>query len=94
MNTKPHYQAVKIADPFYVDNSFSQPTKLANNWLVIPVNIAKPKSKVQTQPSPKSKKKGKGEFGLWAVSKISWATATTTTPNSTKKSRWTAGRRT
>ena len=87
VNTKPHYQAVKIADPFYVDNSFSHPTQLANNWLVIPVNIAKPepKSKVQTQPSPKSKKKGKGEFGLWAVSKISWATATTTTPNSTKK---------
>ena len=77
VNTKPHYQAVKIADPFYVDNLFSQPTKLADNWcaLVIPVTFdkLKSKSKVQTQPIPKSKKKGKGEFGLWAASKISWA---------------------
>ena len=37
----------------------------------------KPESKTQVQsPSPKSNRKGKEEFGLWAVSKILWATTT------------------
>ena len=38
----------------------------------------KPESKSQLpSPSQKSNRKGKKEFGLWAVSKILWATTAT-----------------
>ena len=41
-----------------------------------PKNIDKPESKSRV-PSPKSNRKGKEEFGLWAVSKILYATQPT-----------------
>ena len=44
---------------------------MGNNKVV----IDKPESKfLFPSPSPKSIRKGKEDFGLWAVSKILWAT--------------------
>ena len=53
-------------------------------WLLTLIFLTSPspmsKSQVQAQQSPKSNKKGKREFGLWAVSKILWATHNTHQP--------------